>query len=88
MQSRRVWLPTVTGPLTCASVLQQSGVVLAEPTGVAPDDLTSTPSIIVIGPEGGFSPAELDAGLPRVRLGRHILRIETAALAAAASFLI
>ena len=42
----------------------------------------------LVGPEGGFSPAELaladSAGWPRVALGPHVLRIETAAVALAA----
>jgi 16S rRNA (uracil1498-N3)-methyltransferase len=42
----------------------------------------------LIGPEGGFSPAELAAaaaaGWPRITLGRYVLRIETAAVALAA----
>lgn len=41
-----------------------------------------------IGPEGGWTPAELSAfaaaGIAAVRLGRNVLRIETAAVAAAA----
>jgi 16S rRNA (uracil1498-N3)-methyltransferase len=41
-----------------------------------------------VGPEGGWSREELDAvaaaGLPRVGLGPHVLRAETAAIAAAA----
>lgn len=40
--------------------------------------------VAFVGPEGGFSPAEAgflrDAGARPVRLGRHILRTETAAL--------
>ncbi|MCC2670798.1 MAG: rRNA ((1498)-N(3))-methyltransferase [Armatimonadetes bacterium] len=43
---------------------------------------------ILIGPEGGFSPAEVqrarDAGVRPVLLGRRVLRAETASLAAAA----
>lgn len=46
------------------------------------------PCRILIGPEGGWSEAELNradaAGVRRVRLGPHVLRTETAALAAAA----
>jgi 16S rRNA (uracil1498-N3)-methyltransferase len=42
--------------------------------------------LIVVGPEGGFSSEErrslLGAGFRPVRLGRHLLRFETAALAA------
>lgn len=45
---------------------------------------------LVVGPEGGFSPGELDAfaraGLTGLCLGRTILRTETAAVAAAAVF--
>ena len=46
------------------------------------------PIVLVIGPEGGFSPAERDqalqAGATTVRLGPHVLRIETAVTAALA----
>ncbi|MCW8132252.1 MAG: 16S rRNA (uracil(1498)-N(3))-methyltransferase [Planctomycetota bacterium] len=44
--------------------------------------------ILLIGPEGGFSDEELaladQAGVARVRLGAHILRVETACIAACA----
>jgi 16S rRNA (uracil1498-N3)-methyltransferase len=47
--------------------------------------------IVAVGPEGGFSPAEermaLEAGWVAIRLGEHILRIETAGVAAAAILL-
>lgn len=47
---------------------------------------------IFIGPEGGFSPRELDLfkqhDLPVFSLGKQVLRAETAALAAAAIFLL
>jgi 16S rRNA (uracil1498-N3)-methyltransferase len=46
------------------------------------------PALVIVGPEGGMTPEELAAttaaGIPRVRLARHILRVETAALAACA----
>lgn len=46
------------------------------------------PLLLIVGPEGGFAPEELaaaeTAGVARVRLARHILRVETAALAACA----
>jgi 16S rRNA (uracil1498-N3)-methyltransferase len=45
---------------------------------------------VVIGPEGGLAPAELDAlraaGGQVIRLADHILRVETAAIAAAAQW--
>ncbi len=52
----------------------------------------TTPVLLVIGPEGGFSAAEIqeavEAGAGTVSLGTNILRIETAALALAAVFLL
>ena len=46
------------------------------------------PIIVCCGPEGGFSPAELEhaeqAGFRRVRLGPRVLRTETAPVAALA----
>jgi 16S rRNA (uracil1498-N3)-methyltransferase len=48
----------------------------------------AAPLSLVVGPEGGFSPAEEELcaarGAQRVRLGPHVLRIETAAAAALA----
>lgn len=39
---------------------------------------------ILVGPEGGWAPAELSALVGRVHLGPHVLRAETAALVAGA----
>ncbi len=54
------------------------------------DAQASERAAIVIGPEGGVAPAESvrlnELGAIRVRLGPHVLRVETAALAAAACF--
>jgi RsmE family RNA methyltransferase len=38
--------------------------------------------MIVIGPEGGFAPEELERSRERVSLGESILRAETAAIVA------
>jgi len=55
-----------------------------EPADIGPIEATT----LVVGPEGGFTDAERDdllgAGARRCRLAAHVLRIETAALAAAA----
>ena len=77
-QSRRVWAMDIDGPVPALSAL--AGFVVAEPGGrpVAPTD-----EAIAIGPEGGWSDAELDAARGSVSLGANILRVETAALAAA-----
>ena len=49
------------------------------------------PAAVLIGPEGGFTPAEtgsiLAAGFVATALGPHILRTETAALVSAALLL-
>ncbi len=78
MQSRRVWLPEIAGPLPATAVLGEAAV--AEPGGrrVAPGD-----TAIAVGPEGGWSPAELEAAGDTVSLGDTVLRVETAALVAA-----
>jgi 16S rRNA (uracil1498-N3)-methyltransferase len=78
-QSRRAWLPEVADLSTFAEVAALPGAVLAERTGPAP---TLDRPVILVGPEGGWSPTELAAGLPLVGLGPHVLRAETAAVAA------
>ncbi len=87
MQSRRTRLAEISGPATFSSVAAQPGAVLAEPEGVGVGDLPALPSVVIVGPEGGFSVSELQHPIPHVRLSEHILRVETAALLAAVSFL-
>ena len=82
-QSRRVWLPEVADPLTFAGLvgLAVSGapgeVALAQLGGDPP---TSSQHAVAVGPEGGWSDAELASGLPTVGLGCSVLRAETAAV--------
>jgi 16S rRNA (uracil1498-N3)-methyltransferase len=79
MQSRRVWLPELAGPVAALSVLPAAAV--AEPGGhpLGPADTT-----VAIGPEGGWSEDELAVAAARVGLGPNVLRVETAAVVAAA----
>jgi len=84
MQSRRRFLPAIGPSQTVNTVLDRaptSDVALAEPGG-SPISL-QTP-VILIGPEGGWSPRELALVRNKVALGDGILRVETAALAAGA----
>ena len=78
-QSRGVWLPEVTGPVPATEVLPT--VAAAEP-GAPP--LAAEHTMVAIGPEGGWSPAELAAAATTVSIGSTVLRVETAAIVAAA----
>lgn len=97
-QSERLRVPTIHPPTTWASFLQQPlppqrwicaarGEAQSLLT-VAQGCLPSDGIVMAIGPEGGWSPAELDAALAQgfqaVSLGPHILRAVTAPLAAIA----
>lgn len=93
MQSRRVWLPAVSGLVTLADALAMPGAAVADPAaslaapGAAPASPATpnlaSPVLIVVGPEGGFDDDEIPANVPRVSLGDTILRAETATLVAA-----
>jgi 16S rRNA (uracil1498-N3)-methyltransferase len=78
LQSRRVWFPIIDGPTPAASVLP--GTVVAEPGG-RPLDVGDMS--VAIGPEGGWTPRELELAVGSVDLGETVLRVETAAVVAA-----
>lgn len=79
MQSRRVWLPEVMLPCALVDVVTRFGAALAEPDGAR---VGPTHTCIAIGPEGGFSPEELELSHQHVSLGEGVLRGETAAIVA------
>ena len=79
MQSRRVHLPELIGPLALADVAN-SETAFAEPGGTA--DIGSF-TTVVIGPEGGFSAQEVSLAPALADLGPSILRAETAAIVGA-----
>lgn len=98
-QCERLWLPRYDLPVSLGDFLNAAPadappVVLAERSPAAPTLATisqqfSTGISLLIGPEGGWSPAELETmrthGIPAASLGTDtILRTETAALAALA----
>jgi 16S rRNA (uracil1498-N3)-methyltransferase len=82
MQSRQVHLPRIDDvhPSLAVAIEAVGDVALAEPGG-APVD--ASVSAIAVGPEGGFTPAEV-AGRRTVALPGGILRAETAAVVAGA----
>ena len=81
MQSRRVWLPVVHQVTQLADLVSRTEIAFAEPGGV---EVAAVHRTIVIGPEGGFTPDELDKSFVRVSLGESVLRAETAAIVAGA----
>ena len=92
-QSRGAWLPELRPAATVADFVKAAvgegrSVLVAHPGGEPFGALRSERSAILVGPEGGFSQAEVDAaraaGAECVDLGAGILRVETAAVAMAA----
>ena len=98
-QSRRARIPEVTTPATTADVLTRAAAAAAaivlEPgagTGLGSVPLPGAGEVIlIVGPEGGVSPAEsaafAAAGAVAARLGPTVLRASTAGAAAAAVLL-
>jgi 16S rRNA (uracil1498-N3)-methyltransferase len=98
-QSRRAWMPSVTGPATLDQVAARvaaaaCAVVLAADAAIPLSQLALPPGgdvLLVVGPEGGISPAERSAlsaaGAVEARLGPTVLRTSTAGAAAAAVLL-
>ena len=98
-QSRRAWLPEVPSLASTADVIDRcrsaACAVILEPGADAGLGTLPLPAsgeiLIIVGPEGGVSPAELTgfqrAGAVPVRLGPTVLRASTAGAAAAAILL-
>lgn len=100
-QCERATVPEVIAPASLDEVCARApsdairlvawargGRPLAEVLSKRSTDEVTRETWIAIGPEGGFSDAELDMfdrhGFVRVTLGSHVLRVDTAALAALA----
>jgi len=95
-QSKRLFLPKITGPEKFPTTLNsligqhpQCILLYGDPKGTSPSDLPALKNgqdcVIVIGPEGGLTENEralLTAnGASGVMINRNVLRIETAAAA-------
>lgn len=95
-QCRRARLPDIDGVRPVTELRGRPGLVVAHPEGEEPARLPAPSGgewVLVVGPEGGFDPDEaaaLSSAAPggetpaRLRLGPHVLRAETAAIAGAA----
>jgi 16S rRNA (uracil1498-N3)-methyltransferase len=95
-QSRRAWIPEVTGPERMPAVARRVAAadlaILLDPGGEATFGSLAMPHqgeiVVIVGPEGGVSPAEADAltgaGAVPARLGPTVLRTSSAGAVAAA----
>jgi len=102
-QSQNPWLPEIDEAISVIDIVKVAAerlvfadsegeplanIVLSSNSAIGNVGVTGDSLIVMIGPEGGFSPAEralfYDNGIKSVTLGKHILRTETAAVTAAA----
>jgi 16S rRNA (uracil1498-N3)-methyltransferase len=101
-QSRRSWFPEIAEPASTAVVASRVAALVSEGTGLAvlldPDAGQALPAlaaarglteiVLLVGPEGGISPAETAvlaaAGAVGARLGPTVLRASSAGAIAAA----
>jgi 16S rRNA (uracil1498-N3)-methyltransferase len=88
MQCRRARIPIVSPVADLAGLAGRPGIVVASRDG-GPADLVPLPPggtwTVVVGPEGGFEPGEVEALSPtgRLALSPYVLRAQTAPVAAA-----
>jgi 16S rRNA (uracil1498-N3)-methyltransferase len=93
-QAHRSWVPQVAEPASTAQLIARSEgarMLILDPAATAPlsqIDADERDLVLVVGPEGGISPEELErfeaAGAERIRLGDTVLRTSTAGPAAIA----
>jgi len=90
-QCGRAWMLELGESCELARIPLGPATIVADDTGGSLSDLplpAEGPVRLLVGPEGGFSPDELErlrrGGCGIARLGPHILRIETAAIVGAA----
>jgi 16S rRNA (uracil1498-N3)-methyltransferase len=93
-QCGRAWTMSIGSRMTLPVVLStedssnetQRAIVLADASGGTYEPSGATSIALVVGPEGGFEPSEIEAaraaGARIARFGPHIMRIETAATVA------
>ncbi|MDQ3688767.1 MAG: 16S rRNA (uracil(1498)-N(3))-methyltransferase [Chloroflexota bacterium] len=90
-QSERGMVPTIGEPVKLAQAFAPGAALLYERHPGPGLSGLEAPAAIIIGPEGGFSPAEMaaaeGAGVTITGLGPRILRSQTVAVAAAAVIL-
>ena len=92
-QAGRATLPQLQAPVPFDAFVGAPRLgtrLVAQPGGMAARPPEGA-GVVLIGPEGGFTPEELQLaateGYTAIALSRHVLRVETAAVAAAAQLL-
>jgi 16S rRNA (uracil1498-N3)-methyltransferase len=91
-QCHRPWVMDVASPIDLAELVSSRGVragLVADPNGCSCEQLAiDEEPLLLVGPEGGFTASESElletADWRRVRLGRYVLRAETAVTVGAA----
>ena len=88
-QCQRPWTMTIAEPLTLDQALQDPDASVADASGLTDSPRLKSPrSVILIGPEGGWSDQERTliaaTKVPIIRFGLFVLRIEAAACSASA----
>jgi 16S rRNA (uracil1498-N3)-methyltransferase len=92
-QCRRAWAMEIEAPISMTDLVattESNRGIVADADGdrVKTFEPISADPILLVGPEGGFSPEETSAieaaEWPRICLGPHVLRAETAAIAGVA----
>lgn len=81
-QSRGAFLMQISGPLEVGAIEGEQVWIFQEGGVVAPVLSGGAEVVGLVGPEGGFAEDEIPSTATRVSLGRRILRVETAAVAA------
>jgi 16S rRNA (uracil1498-N3)-methyltransferase len=89
MQSRRARIPVVAPVADLSELAGRSGIVIASRDGGPAADIPVPPDgtwTVVVGPEGGFDPGEVEALAPIgfLALSPYVLRARTAPVVAAA----
>lgn len=87
-QCGRAWTLSIGPPLAFAEALALPSLVIADASGPAFQPAPDPELNLLVGPEGGWSVPELDAaraaGAAAASFGPHVMRLETAAVVAAA----
>ena len=90
-QSRRSWMPELLEAASPAAVVADAEargamVVMGDANGTPPNGIEIDADVVVVlvGPEGGFSPTEFEMlkaqGVVPIRIGDGVLRVEAAAV--------